>query len=190
MVFNYLKKYPVTSLFFMVNSLFLLMTFLMGGFTASALYTLGSFEENAVLSGEWYRFITSMFLHGDMTHFLFNMAALLAFAIYLEEWLGKVKYFVFYILCGILSGLPSLIFIDGQSVGASGALFGVLGFFLYISTLKQHLLPDHVRKAVIQVTVLNLVLSFLLSNINASAHIGGLAAGFLLAVYFSRFQNK
>jgi rhomboid protease GluP len=181
LVINYVKRYPISSLFFVLNTILFLTTLFLGGFTKENLYELGSFEREAVRNGEIYRFITSIFLHGNLLHYAVNMAALLAFANNLEEWIGKLKYFIFYITCGVLSSVPDLFFATKQSLGASGALYGVLGFYLYIALVKKQLLEQDTRKTIIHLTILNILLSFLVPAINVFAHLGGLVSGFLLA---------
>ncbi len=127
--------------------------------------------------GEWYRLITSMFLHVNLMHIAFNMLALWQVGLVLENRLGKYKFAVIYFLSGISGGLLSLYMNEplAFSVGASGAVFGLFGAYVAIS---RRLNSD--ASGMLVMIAINLGLGFVVPNIDWHGHVGGLVAGFVL----------
>jgi membrane associated rhomboid family serine protease len=142
-----------------------------------------------VAEGQWYRLVTSMFLHerpnGDalaITHILFNMWALWVVGPPLERMLGRVRFLALYLLAGI-GGSVLLYVLDpgGAAVGASGAIFGLFAAF-FVLGLKLGIPVQ----PIVLVLVLNLVITFAPgTNISWQGHIGGLAVGGLLAAAYA-----
>jgi membrane associated rhomboid family serine protease len=96
--------------------------------------------------GEWWRLLSSSFLHGGIMHLLFNMYGLLFVGMFLEPALGKTKFLVSYLVAGILASVASLWWYEATiSVGASGAIFGMYGLFLHLCLLKYsiRILANH-----------------------------------------------
>jgi membrane associated rhomboid family serine protease len=132
-----------------------------------------------IADGEYYRMITAGFLHGSITHLLFNMFALYLLGTPLEAWFGRLRFGVIYALSLIGGSVASYVWSGPfqYAVGASGAIFGLMGA-TYAVALKQ-------RWDVRPVTVLigiNLVLGFVVPNIDWRAHLGGLVVGLLVAL--------
>ena len=127
--------------------------------------------------GEYYRLITSMFLHVNIMHIVFNMLALWQVGLVLESRLGKFKFGVIYFLSGISGGLLSVYMNEPMafSVGASGAVFGLFGAYVAIS---RRLNAD--ANGMLVMIAINLGLGFVVPNIDWHGHVGGLVAGFLL----------
>ena len=127
--------------------------------------------------GEYYRLITSMFLHVNIMHIVFNMLALWQVGLVLESRLGKFKFAVIYFLSGISGGLLSVYMNEPMafSVGASGAVFGLFGAYVAIS---RRLNAD--ANGMLVMIAINLGLGFVVPNIDWHGHVGGLVAGFLL----------
>jgi membrane associated rhomboid family serine protease len=122
-------------------------------------------------------------------HLFANMYALIFVGTILEPFLGKTKYLFLYLLTGILASVASIWWYDAAiSVGASGAIFGLYGFFLAILLLKK--LPADVNKAFLTSTLVfvgfNLLMGFT-GGIDNAAHIGGLVGGFLLGIVSQSF---
>jgi len=135
--------------------------------------------------GEWWRLLTSIFLHGGIMHVLANMYGLFFVGVFLEPLLGKVKYTIIYLLTGIISSLASIWWYEATvSVGASGAIFGLYGLFLALLLLK--LFPPDFGKAFLTSTLIfvgyNLFVGLAGSGIDNAAHIGGLVSGFLIGL--------
>ena len=139
------------------------------------------------LDGQWWRLLTSTFLHGGLMHILANMYGLLFVGIFLEPLLGKKKYALIYLATGILASVASIWWYDATvSVGASGAIFGLYGFFLACLLLK--VFPSDFGKTFLASTLVfvgfNLIMGFT-GGIDNAAHIGGLLSGFILGIIMS-----
>ncbi|GGG55766.1 rhomboid family intramembrane serine protease [Paenibacillus radicis (ex Gao et al. 2016)] len=192
----YLRMYPVTSGIIALNIAYFIIVALSGSTTDGYhVYEFGSFYTDAddpfSLDQPW-RYVTSMFMHAGLMHLLFNMFSLLVFAPPLEHLLRKVRYGVFYLLCGILANAFSalLALILGEpgvhAVGASGAIYGVYGAFLYIALFRKPWLDEGSRKTVYSILIFGLIYSVITPQISLWGHVGGGLAGFLLYSSFDR----
>ncbi len=135
----------------------------------------------AVAAGQWWRIITAMFLHANIAHLASNMIALFALGSTAERMLGHWRYALSYFFAGIAGNLFTL-FWDGFTgryfftVGASGAILGILGAILAVSVNKKDGIPGMNVRRVVIACVLMLIPSA--KNISMTAHIGGFAGGF------------
>jgi membrane associated rhomboid family serine protease len=132
-----------------------------------------------VVNGDYYRLVTSMFLHYGIFHLLLNMYALWIVGGVLEPLLGRTRFLALYLVSGIGGGVATYLFgsVTTISAGASGAVFGLFGAF-YI--LMRRLGRD--TSMITMVLVVNLVLTFLVPNISIWGHLGGLVTGGLIAL--------
>jgi membrane associated rhomboid family serine protease len=129
-----------------------------------------------------WRMLTALFLHGSFLHILFNMYSLLIFGPILEHALGRWRFLALYLLSGLGGSIAVLLIAPGIAVvGASGAIFGLLGAFFVI----QRKLGGNSLQLVI-VIGLNLVIGFVIPSIAWQAHVGGLVVGGLVAFVFLR----
>ena len=131
----------------------------------------------AVANGDWWRLITATFLHGSLIHLGFNMLALWILGTQIERFIGSSKFLVLYFASALGGSLFSFYFSPPTtfSIGASGAVFGLMGAFVVIG--------KKVHADVSQIMVLlfiNLVLGFTLSGIDWRAHLGGLITGVIV----------
>jgi rhomboid protease GluP len=141
------------------------------------------------LSGDWWRVISSTFIHFGIIHLLMNMYCLYMIGIYLEPMLGKVKYITAYLCTGVLASIISLWWhsdiAEYNSAGASGAIFGMYGLFLAL--LTTNLIPKQMRQPLLQSTgifvVYNLVYG-MKGGVDNAAHIGGLISGFVIGYIY------
>ena len=133
---------------------------------------------------EFHRLITSIFLHNGILHLFFNMYALYVLGPQIESFFGKAKFLFIYLFSGILGNLLSLLFTADNvvSVGASGAIFGLMGAMLYFGYHYRVYLGTVIRSQIIPIIILNLILGFSISGINNAAHIGGLVGGVLASM--------
>ena len=133
---------------------------------------------------ELYRLITSIFLHGGLLHLLCNMYSLYVLGPQLESFFGKIKYTIIFIGSGIIGNLLSLVFLQETyvSVGASGAIFGLLGALLYFGYHYRVYLSGVIKSQIIPLIILNLAIGFFATSINNLAHIGGLMGGILVSM--------
>ena len=143
-------------------------------------------------NGQWWRLLTSVFLHGGLMHLVANMIGLLFAGIFLEPVVGKKKYAIIYLVTGILASCVSLWWHEKTiSVGASGAIFGLYGLLLALLLMK--VFPPASAKAFLFSTLFfvgyNLLMG-LKGGIDNAAHIGGLVSGFVIGALISSSLKK
>lgn len=186
------KGFFVTPIIIDLNLLIYLAMIISGlglvSFKGSDLLNWGANFRPLTTDGQWWRLLTSTFLHGGLMHILANMYGLLFVGIFIESLLGAKKYASVYLLTGILASVASIWWYDATvSVGASGAIFGLYGFFLACLLLK--VFPPEFGKAFLASTLVfvgfNLLMGFT-GGIDNAAHIGGLLSGFILGLIMSR----
>lgn len=152
------------------------------GFTY-ALLTLGAKFNPLIDSGEWWRLLTPVVLHGSLLHLLFNTYALYVLGPQVESTFGTVRFLAIYVLAGLAGGVASYVFNpNALSVGASGAIFGLFGALGAFAFSSRSLIGwEASRMQLYQMGTLvaiNLAFGFLPgSNIDNSAHLGGLLIG-------------
>lgn len=180
------KKILITKILILSCILIYLISGILSGNLLSidtyTLFKLGANEKLSVLSGQVYRLITYMFLHGNITHIIVNMYSLSIIGNQIETFLGKTKFLIIYLFSGITAGLLSAILTGGISIGASGAIFGLLGALLYFGYHYRVYLGEALKKQIIPIIMLNLLIGFLLPGIDNAAHVGGLVGGFLVSM--------
>ncbi|MCR5651412.1 MAG: rhomboid family intramembrane serine protease [Lachnospiraceae bacterium] len=135
----------------------------------------------AIAEGQWWRIITAMFLHANIAHLASNMIALFALGSAAEKMLGHWRYALTYFLAGIAGNLLTVFWdhLTGRfyyTVGASGAILGILGAILAVSVNKKDGIPGMNVRRVVIACILMLIPSS--GNISMTAHLGGFAGGF------------
>lgn len=137
----------------------------------------------AIREGQYYRLLTGIFLHGGILHLLFNCYALYVIGAQVENFLGRIKFIIIYLVSGITGALFSVIFGGNfASIGASGAIFGLLGSLVYFGYHYRVYLGTVIKSQIIPLIVLNLLLGFCVSGIDNFAHVGGLIGGTLMSI--------
>jgi membrane associated rhomboid family serine protease len=138
----------------------------------------------AVANGDWWRLITAAFLHASILHIGFNMYFLWFAGAPVEAALGRGRFLLVYVVSG-LAGSAGALVVDPRlpTVGASGAIFGILGAALVLERQRNYVLGG----SALGLIVINLILSFALSNISYGGHIGGLIGGILCTLVLSKF---
>lgn len=176
------KKIIVTYILIAINIVVFLLMYAFGNGSSDSLTLLkfGASYPALIKRGEIYRLVTSAFIHIGVFHLAFNMYALYVIGSQLESYLGKLKFILIYLFSAITGSLLSMLFFDGISAGASGAVFGLLGSMLYFGYHYRVFLGNVVKSQIIPLIILNLFLGFVSSGINNAAHIGGLIGGFLI----------
>lgn len=144
-----------------------------------------------LLDGQWYRLLTSAFLHFGFPHLVNNMVMLVCLGSYLERALGKIKYIIFYLAAAVGSSLTSLgiMLYTGNiavSAGASGAVFGIIGALLYMLIRNRGRFADLTMMRFLLMIALSLYYGFSSTGVDNAAHVGGLAIGFILGVILYR----
>src|ERR687891_238237 len=171
-----------------VNVLVFVLQLLEGGDPngrAGEIWQRGSLVGFWVADGEWWRLITSGFIHASIIHLLFNMLMLWWFGTALETLLGRGRYLGLYFVSLLGGGAGALLATQANqlTVGASGAVFGILGAGVVLERRQIMVFGG----GAISVVVLNLALTFLIPGISIGGHIGGLAAGAGATLALSRF---
>lgn len=169
------KKPIITYALIAIN----VVVFILSVFNDAVLPMFAVNRELIVNFNQYYRLFTGMFLHAGILHLLFNMYALYIIGMQLESFLGKAKYLIVYLLSGIGASMLSIFFSNSFSVGASGAIFGLMGALLYFGYHYRVYLDSVVKSQIIPLIVLNLILGFTISGVDNWAHIGGLVSGIL-----------
>lgn len=135
-----------------------------------------------VADGEVWRLISSAFLHAGIAHILFNMFALYILGSFLEPAFGRWRFLALYLLSGLSGGLAYLYFgqFDGAAVGASGAIFGLLGgVFGFAARRGTFSWQNPLIRQLLILTAFNLFLGAAIPIISNTAHVGGLLGGLL-----------
>ncbi len=156
----------------------------------------GALFEPMVLYGkEYWRLLTSVFMHFGVEHLVNNMLILFVLGDNLERALGKVKYAFFYLVCGIGANVVSLWVnvIQGDyavSAGASGAIFGVIGGLAYAVAVNRGRLEDLNARQMVILVAFSLYHGFTSSGVNNTAHVAGLLLGILMGMILYRKPVK
>ncbi|MFA4960284.1 MAG: rhomboid family intramembrane serine protease [Candidatus Pacearchaeota archaeon] len=146
---------------------------------------------------EPWRFVSSIFLHNDITHLIFNLFALILFGLILEYIIGSKKFLFSFFSAGIFANLISINFYS-SSLGASGAIFGVIGALTIIKPLMPIWafgIPMPIFFALVIWAVSDILMTFMPTNVGTIAHLSGLFLGLILGLFFRektkrRARNK
>lgn len=146
-------------------------------------------------NGEYYRLVTYMFLHSGLDHLTNNMIVLLFIGDNLERAMGKWKFLITYLASGVLAGAASVFynmvkFNNIISIGASGAIFGVVGAMAYIVTVNRGRLENISTRQLVMFVIFSLYGGLTSKGVDNTAHIGGLISGFILAALLYRKQKR
>ncbi|WP_206427381.1 rhomboid family intramembrane serine protease [Clostridium rectalis] len=145
----------------------------------NVLIFLGAKVNFLIAKGEYYRLITCAFLHGGIVHLGLNMYMLYTLGPLVERIYGKIKYICIYILSATTSSLLSYWMSESVSIGASGAIFGLLGAALIFAIKMKERIGKEFVSNIMSVIVVNLVVGISISNVDNFGHIGGLIGGLI-----------
>ena len=145
-------------------------------------------KETVLGLGQYYRLITAMFFHGSIMHLAANSIYLFYFGSRAELLLGKVRYVILYLISGICGGLCSVFLGHYASIGASGAIFGLLGAMLILTREKGSRYTGMNYATMILLAFTALAMGFLDVGVDNWAHLGGFLSGAL--VFFLMFRAK
>ncbi|WP_050615770.1 rhomboid family intramembrane serine protease [Bacillus testis] len=161
--------------------IFLLMEIFGSSNSTITLVEFGAKYNPLILSGEWWRFITPMFIHIGFLHLLMNSLALFYIGSEVERIYGSARFVLVYLFAGFAGVLASFVMSPTLSAGASGAIFGCFGALLFFGIVKPKLFLRTMGMNIIVLILINLAFGFTVSGIDNSGHIGGLIGGFLAA---------
>ncbi|HMD41390.1 MAG TPA: rhomboid family intramembrane serine protease [Candidatus Acidoferrum sp.] len=156
--------------------------------TADSVLKWGADYGPLTLRGQWWRMFTSMFLHFGIIHLVFNMVVLANVGPFMESLMGRAAYLILYVVAGLGGGALSLAYHPWTvSAGASGAIFGLYGGLLGFLLLHRNVIAPAVLKSQTNSALIfvgyNVIYGFARPNVDVAAHIGGLAAGFVLGLF-------
>ncbi len=177
------KKKPTVTVFLIILNILLFLSMYILGNGSNDSLTLIYFGANVkefIQAGEFYRLVTSAFLHIGLIHLICNMYCLYIVGSEIESFFGKWKFIIIYLFSAICGNLLSMSVSTGISAGASGAIFGLFGSLLYFGYHYRVYLGGVIRSRIIPLIILNLIIGFSLSGIDNAAHIGGLIGGTLI----------
>lgn len=180
-VFNFGKPI-VTKVFLAVQIvIFILMEIVGSSESTVTLVEFGAKYNPYILQGEWWRFITPIFIHIGFLHLALNSMALYYLGSSVERIYGSVRFLAIYLFAGFAGVVASFVFNTTLSAGASGAIFGCLGALLYFGISNKKLFFRTMGMNIILLLIVNLALGFIMPGIDNAGHIGGLLGGFLAA---------
>lgn len=190
-------KNSITNYLIFINVLVFLSMFLIGGMnvfnSVQWLLVFGAhFGPLMIEEGQWFRLITSMFIHGGIMHIFFNMYVLYIFGNLAEKVYGSYKFLTIYVSTGIVAGLTTLVVNpETISVGASGAIFGLIGLLFGTGFRKDTptLLKSITGTTLLPMILINVFLGFTVPAINNAAHLGGLFSGFAFGLMTPAFKH-
>lgn len=180
---------PITKALIAINVAVYLVTVLQSHSTTPT----GSLVSRFVLygpsvdQGQWYRLVTAMFLHASILHIGFNMYVLWVIGTPVEQYLGKVRYLALYLVSGLAGSAGALLQSPITPVlGASGAIFGILGAMMILEWQVTGRLAGQAAALV----AINLGLSFVIPNISWGGHVGGLIGGMLIMLAYGHWGGS
>ncbi len=200
------RPYIFTIVFLVANIFVFFLTSQSGANENAAVLIRYGAKVNAYIDAqhEWWRFITPIFLHGNVAHLLMNMYGLWVIGPYVERLYGSAKFVFFWVATGIAGVVASYLSVqpnmhssgpigrflfkagDSISVGASGALFGLIGVLFVFGIKFRRELPEGFKRAfgigMLPTILLNIFIGYMIPVIDNAAHMGGLVAGALLAL--------
>ena len=179
------KKIVVTNILIVLNVIAFFVVFALSKANLNVLNLLryGALNSVLVQNGEFWRLITVGFLHGGIFHLVFNMYALYIIGTQIENFAGKWKFLAIYFCSMLTASLMSCVINPNSvSVGASGAIFGLLGALVYFGYHYRLYLGSVLRNQIIPLILFNLLLGFMVSGIDNAAHLGGLIGGLLISM--------
>lgn len=185
---EFLKTYPVTAaLLFLNTALFIASEFTGGSGNTDTMIRMGAAYTPYIRDGQYWRLLTSCFLHFGTGHLANNMIALIAVGSITEKWLGHVRYFFFYMIAGLSGSILTFAVeaMNGRtsvSAGASGAVFGLIGIYAVILLKSRSRLDRATVLRVVFGVTLAVLPGFYNKGISLTAHLGGLFAGIFLGL--------
>ncbi len=147
----------------------------------------GANQATVTTDGQWWRLVSSMFLHYGILHLLLNMWALFQAGQLVEKLTGRALYLIVYFGSGMIGSLTTVIWhgkAGAWSAGASGAVFGIYGALIGFMLRQRQAVPEQVRRPILKgalaFAAYNLVFGFLMPGVDNAAHLGGLIGGLSL----------
>ena len=185
------KRYPVTTGLIVVNVLvFLAMMVVDSSQSYTTLVDFGAKVNYRIVDGMLWHLFTPMFLHGGLLHLAFNSLALYYVGPLVEKFYGPKRYLLMYLLIGVIASIGSFITSNHISLGASGAIYGLFAFHLYLFILNREGYQEIFGTQMFAVIGINLVYTFTNPTIDKAGHIFGFLGGLAIFFLFDRFSRN
>ena len=180
---------PATMVLIAINVVVYMITAAQGGginLPGGQLFSDWALQGLAVSDGEWWRLVTAMFLHGSVLHLMFNMLALYWLGTIIEQALGTPRFLLVYFVSG-LAGSAGALWLSSAlavTVGASGAIFGMIGALLIL----EYLATGSLMGQAMVLILVNMALTFAVPGISIGGHLGGLVGGIVATYALMQFR--
>ncbi len=146
----------------------------------------GAYYKPFIVCGQYYRLITSAFLHGSLMHLMMNMIALMSLGVLFEPMLGKVRYAILLFASVVGGNLFLMVATENTvAIGLSGGLYGLMASYIYTIIRHGGLSNPGIRKGLMKIILINLLISSL-PGIAGVAHYGGMLVGFVMIISFDQ----
>ncbi|WP_058485325.1 rhomboid family intramembrane serine protease [Defluviitalea phaphyphila] len=156
----------------------------------NTLILFGANEPFLIIKGhQYWRLITSMFLHIGINHLLYNNFALYVFGSKIERYFGKIKYIVIYLISGIIGSLASIFFSFSVSAGASGGIYGLLGALLVLACKTKKQIDGLNFYNITIMILIGIGFGFTVPSVDNAAHLAGLIAGFIIGNILYKYNK-
>ncbi|RFU60652.1 rhomboid family intramembrane serine protease [Peribacillus glennii] len=183
---QFIRLYPAVSILLLINILMFFLTSLPIFPEYTILKWLSGFNRY-IAAGEWWRLLSPLFLHVSFSHLLFNCFSIVILAPYLEMILGHLRFCVFFLAAGAAANIATFLLhpMSYVHVGSSGAIFGVLGYYLWLALIVKDGVARQHATTIYGLTALAVIMTFIQPDVNVTGHLGGFAAGIALAPLFT-----
>lgn len=183
---GFIRSYKVITALVVINIFFYIWTDIFTFLGGEEIRRLGVGKNIAIAMGEYWRLVTPIFLHGSLMHMAFNSFALILFGPALEVMFGRGRFLTFYLATGILANIAYLYLGNPyiSHLGASGAIYGLFGVYLYMVLFRKDLIDKANSQLIMTILVIGIFMTFINPGINILAHIFGLISGAALGPLF------
>ncbi|GAA0452545.1 rhomboid family intramembrane serine protease [Alkalibacillus silvisoli] len=185
---EFLRFYPVISSIVVIH----IIIFLAVNVSMDIRQLLTGWNFAILVHDQYWRLFSSIFVHIQPMHLLFNTFSLILFGPALEAMLGRFKFILAYLGAGVIANIATLYLADlaTSNVGASGAIFGLFGIYLYLLFMRPELIDANSRQIIVVIVIVGLVLTFR-PGINIYGHIFGLIGGLAIGpIIFARYKGR
>lgn len=181
-----IKKWPMSYYIVAINIIVFVMVHLTNLLIADQWFVIhfAKFARSISVDKEYYRLFTAIFTHEAPMHLLFNCYAVIILGKPIEIIFGKWKFLLIFLISGLFGSLTSFIFSASYSIGASGGVFGIFGVHLYLFLKNKETYLKIFGKDMFQLLILNVIIGFVMPNIDYYGHFGGILGGFLASLSF------
>lgn len=188
------KMFSTTGILISINIIMFIISVILSrsiiDIRVDVLVLLGAKVNYLISHGQIYRLLTCMFLHGGIVHLFFNMYSLYCLGDLIEDVFGRKNYLIIYFVSGLSSSILSYMISPSISIGASGAIFGLLGAALIIGIKEKNRIGNQFVTNIIMVIVMNIFIGLSNSGIDNAAHFGGLIGGVIISYIIIRLRKN